>query len=73
MKTTTIIVGSVTYAIKARKLLARHDIVATLQKIDAQNSGAGCNYGIKINSGYFFDTVAILKQNGIEYTVYSEK
>ena len=73
MKTTTLTVGSVTYAMKVKKLLERKDIKAKLVKIDAESSINGCSYGVSINSNNFFDTIALLKQNGIEYTVYSEK
>ena len=73
LKTTTITVGSVTYAIKVKKLLLRMNIEAKLIKVDTGRTNTGCTYGIKVSSNKFFDAVALLKQNGIEYTVYNEK
>ncbi|MBO7303831.1 MAG: DUF3343 domain-containing protein [Clostridia bacterium] len=73
MKTTTITVPSVTYAVKIKKILERKNIVAKLIKIDTDNSKEGCSYGISVSSSNFFDVVALLKQNGIEYSVYNAK
>lgn len=69
MNTTTITVGSVTYAIKVRKILERAGIRSDLIKINASASERGCAYGIKINSAYFYDAVSIMKNNGIQYSV----
>ena len=73
MNTTTITVGSVTYAIKVKKLLERAAIRSTLVKVDSSKSPKGCTYGININTASFYDAVAILKNTGIEYSVYTEK
>lgn len=72
MNTTTITVGSVTYAIKVKKLLERAGIRSNLIKVDISKSGSGCVYGIKLNSAYFYDAIALLKQTGIEYSAYSD-
>lgn len=69
MNTTTITVGSVTYALKVRKMLERAGIRSDLIKINASRSKSGCTYGIKINSAYFYDAVSIMKNNGIQYSV----
>ena len=73
MNTTTITVGSVTYAIKVRKLLERSGIAAMLVKVDSSKSERGCTYGINVNSENFYDAVAVLKNNGIEYSVFMAK
>ena len=73
MNTTTITVGSVTYAIKVKKFLERAGIRAALVKVDSSKSEKGCTYGININSANFYDAVSILKNTGIEYSVYTEK
>ena len=72
MNTTIITVGSVTYAIKVRKLLERSGIRAKLIKVESSMSPKGCTYGIKIDSSMFYDTVALLRNQGIEYSVYNE-
>ena len=72
MDSTIITVGSVTYAIKAKKLLERSGIKAQLVKVESHKSSKGCNYGIKITSALFFDTVALLRNKGIDYSVYKD-
>jgi hypothetical protein len=72
LNTTTITVGSVTYAIKVKKLLERAGIRSNLIKVDASRSSKGCTYGIKINTAFFYDAVSIMKNHGINYSVYSD-
>ena len=72
MNTTTIAVGSVTYAIKVRKLLERSGIKTKLIKVDSSKSKSGCTYGIQVQTPLFYDVVSILKKNGINYSVYNE-
>ncbi len=72
MNTTTITVGSVTYAIKVRKLFERAGIRSNLIKADISKKSNGCVYGIKISSEFFYDAIAILKKHGIQYSVYSD-
>lgn len=73
MNTTTITVGSVTYAIKVKKLLERAGIRSRLIKVEASATENGCTYGININSSLFYATVAVLKNKGINYSVYQPK
>ena len=69
---TTIAVGSITYAVKARRLLARGGIKAKLIKLSLSETAGGCAHGIVIASSRFFDAVVILKENGIPYSLYRE-
>ena len=71
LNTTTITVGSVTYAIKVRKLLEHRGIKSKLIKIDSSKSKSGCAYGIQLQSSFFYDAVSILKSNGVNYSVYN--
>ena len=71
MKKIILTVGSVTYAIKARKLLAASGISAELIKVDASLSTSGCNFGIKIPYNRFLDAVNVMKNKGISYSVYN--
>jgi hypothetical protein len=64
-------VGSVTYAIKARKLLAGIGIPSELIKVDASLSDKGCNFGIKIPYVRFYDAIEELKARKIPYSVYN--
>ena len=68
MYNTTLTVGSVTYAIKARRLLLNEGIKARTVKL-TDTSGSGCLHGIIIPSSQFFDAVVILKKNGIAYSL----
>lgn len=68
---TTITVDSVTYAIKAKKLLERRGIRCKLIKVNSSAVSNGCNYGISIASSLFYDAVLVLKNNGIVYSVYT--
>ena len=73
MKQTTITVGSVTYAIKAKKALASIGIKTKLIKVDSSKRDLGCEYGIEFPSAYFLDVVAELKKEKINYSLYSEE
>ena len=68
----TLTVGSVTYAIKVRKLLERAGVKSKLVKVDSSKSKSGCTYGIQLQRELFYDAVNILKNNGIDYSVYNE-
>lgn len=70
---TTITVGSVTYAIKARKILQRMRIHSKLVKTDAARSSGGCTYGIEFKTEDFYNVVMGLRNAGISYHLYSQK
>lgn len=72
MNTSVFTVGSVTLAVKARKLLARAGIRSRLIKTDAAKSRYGCQYGIEFPTPDFYDVSAELRKNGIAYEVYRE-
>ena len=69
MNTTTITVGSVTYAQKAKRLLQHKGISARLVKIDASRSKNGCTHGIQFSANDFYSVVMELKNAGIEYNI----
>ena len=71
MKGITINVGSVTYAIKLRKLLTREGIESELIKIADRNK-QGCTHGVRIKSSDLFRAVVIMREKGIEYSVVEE-
>lgn len=63
-------VGSVTYAIKLRRLLIRDGIEARLVKVDNTAEKTGCSHGVEISGDDFYRAVVIMKENQIEYSVY---
>ena len=69
---TTITVGSVTYAIKARKLLERMRIHSKLVKIDVSKTSGGCTYGITFDTEDFYSAAMGLRNAGISYQIYSQ-
>lgn len=70
MDNSIITLGSVTYAMKARRLLIREGIRARLVKVLPENTDNGCTHGLVIASARFFDAVVILKKHDIPYSVY---
>ena len=70
---TTLTVGSVTYAIKAKKALLGIGIKSKLIKVTSSLKNLGCEYGIEFPSVYFLDAVAELKKQKINYTLYSNE
>ncbi|MBE6537059.1 MAG: DUF3343 domain-containing protein [Ruminococcaceae bacterium] len=70
MGKTIITFDSVTYALKARKLLTKAGINAKIVKISGELS-KGCTHGVEIYPNTFFDSISILKQSEIDYSVYN--
>ena len=73
MRTTLLSLGTVTYALKARKLLGQMGIKAKLVKINTKSADGGCNHGIEIQDIQFYDAISILRSEGISYTVVPKK
>jgi len=68
---TTLSLGSVTYALKAQKLLSGMKIHSKLIKLDAGKSLDGCIYGL-ILSSFDYPTAAMeLKKAGLSFSLYS--
>lgn len=66
MNTNIITVESVTIAMKLRRLLVRSGIKSKLVKV-VKN---GCLHGVEINSIDFYNAIMIIREHGIEYSVY---
>ncbi len=62
-----IIIGSVTYAIKAKKELEKRGIRARVVKA-AQKGVSGCSYAVEIDQSDRFRVYASLDELGISYT-----
>lgn len=71
MKKTTVTLDSVTYAIKLRKLLSRAKIKSRLIKVSDGAKMGGCAHGVEFDEEYFYDAVVIMKENGINYSLYN--
>ena len=66
MKNNKIIVGSMTHAIKLKKILSRQGIASKQVKEIREE---GCLHGVEIAAADLFSAIAILKESGIEYSV----
>ena len=69
LNTTILAVNSVTYAVKAKRLLRQIGIYANLIKTDEIRAKNGCQYALEINSDDFLAAVAALRAHSINYTV----
>ena len=67
MERIIITVGSVTYALKLRKLLRAKGIEA--RQIKYQDPDRGCTHGIEISKANMLDAIVLLKENGMEYNI----
>lgn len=65
-------IGSITYAMKARRQLSLRGIRAGLIKTD-NGENEGCVYGIEIPEDRLLDAVAILRESRIEYQSVKEE
>ncbi len=65
-------VGSMTYAIKAKRILARAGIRIAIKKLDKTETKQGCAYGIEIPKDYLYTAVDRLKEARIPYSVYEK-
>ena len=66
MNNIMISVGSMTYALKLKKLLSRAGIYSYQVKNLRED---GCNHGVEINERDLFAAVAILREFRIDYTI----
>lgn len=70
MHTDSIIIGSITYALKAKNALAEVGIRARVKKFPPTEQ-RGCNYGLELPSGVLLTVAAILRPLHIQYEVIS--
>jgi hypothetical protein len=59
-------IGSVTYATKAQRSLAKAAIYAEMVKLDSGNSGRGCTYGLEFPCTQWDNVRAVLQSIGIK-------
>ena len=69
MKKIIITTGSVTFAMKAKRLLESQGIPSPVIKLDSVKTENGCTHGIEIDYKNFLATVSLLKSKGIPYKV----
>lgn len=67
-KTCIIALKSVTYAMKAERLLSEAGIAVSIVKLEAGQTRNGCAYGISLNCGQTSAAVQHLSKHGIPYS-----
>lgn len=70
-QTDTILIGSITYALKAKTALGEAGVKARLRKLQPKNYD-GCSYGLEIPEGNLLAVAAVLRPLGIQYTQFTE-
>lgn len=58
---------SMTYAMKAKKLLRRNGVESSVIRLDNMNEKTGCSYGLEVEDGYMLYIPAILQRAAIPY------
>ena len=71
MKTEMILIGSITYALKAKTALGEAGVKARLRKLQPKHYD-GCSYGLEIPEGNLLAVAAVLRPLGIQYTQFKE-
>lgn len=71
MKTEMILIGSITYALKAKNALIEAGIKARVRKLQPKKS-TGCSYGLEIPEGNLLTVAAVLRPLNITYETYPE-
>ena len=67
MKTISIIIGSITYALKIKRNLRQKGVYANIIKIVDKDDG--CQYCLLIREKDLYETVAMLRENNIQYKI----
>ena len=61
-----ITVGSITYATKAQRALTHAAIYSEIVKLDSQNFGRGCTYGLEFSCSQWENVKLVLQNIGIK-------
>ena len=64
--------GSVTYSLKANRILAENSIPCSTTKISARNNNRGCIYGIEFACSQKANVIRLLSGAGIDFEEYKE-
>ncbi len=64
--------GSVTYSLKAKRILAENSIPCSTMKISAKKNNRGCVYGIEFPCNQKANVIRLLSGTGIDFEEYTE-
>lgn len=65
---TVIVLSSVTYALKAQRILMSQGISSLLQKLTTTQSKRGCGYGLRVADANLERALSILRKERIRVT-----
>lgn len=65
-------IGSMTRAIKAKRILNREGIGISIIKLESKLYTSGCGYGIVFSEADEYTAIRILKENKIPYSVHEK-
>ena len=63
-----IVIGSITYTMKAKKVLNEHGITAYITKYQEARHH-GCSYGLKINQASYIAAIGLLNEHHIKHHI----
>ena len=66
-------VKNMTFAQKAKKILARGGIDISVRRLDDAQTASGCGFGIVIPYTKHYEAIELLRESGIPYSLYEEK
>lgn len=69
MDTELILIGSITYAMKAKNALTENGIKTRIRKLQPKNR-SGCSYGLELPEGMLLTVASILRPLHIPYESY---
>ena len=69
MNTELVIIGSITYTMKAKSALTENGIKARIRKLQPRNR-SGCSYGLELPEGSRLTVASILRPLNIPYEPY---
>ena len=73
MNTAILLVDSVTYAIKAQRVLKDIGIRAVIKKVYSDSVKGGCRYGVFFEKRYVFEAMAELSKKQISFERWREE
>ena len=71
MKNAILAIGTMTNALKARKLLQKSNVRSKLIKLDSTKTLTGCSYGLEIFERDLYSAFSILRDAEISYSIYN--
>ena len=69
MNNELILIGSITYAMKAKSVLSDNGIKTRIRKLQPRNR-SGCSYGLELPEGSLLTAASILRPLNIPYESY---